>query len=106
MKVGVRVLWHVIVEDNVDPLNVNPPAEEVSRAQDAFAEGLEGLVFGQPAQRCTERFDGALVISYSVCNGNSTEGRTFARHVLTPKCVTCVTHTPSRGTIINNVDKL
>ena len=73
MKVGVRVLWHVIVEDNVDPLNVNPPAEEVSGAQDAFAEGLEGLVFGQPAQRCTERFDGALVIT---SNGNSTEGRT------------------------------
>ena len=44
VEVSVRVLWHVVVEDNVDPLNVDSPAKEVSGAQDALAEGLEGLV--------------------------------------------------------------
>ena len=45
VEVGVRVLWHIIVEDNVDPLNVDPPAKEIRGAQDALAEGFEGLVF-------------------------------------------------------------
>ena len=51
VEVGVRVLWHVIVEDNVDPLNVDPPAKEIRGAQDALAEGFEGLVFWQPVQK-------------------------------------------------------
>lgn len=47
MKVGIRVLWHVIVEDDVDSLNVHTSAKQIGSHQDAPLEVLELLVAGQ-----------------------------------------------------------
>ena len=44
MEVGVRVLGHVVVEDDVDPLDVHATAEQVSGHQDPLLEVLELLV--------------------------------------------------------------
>ena len=49
MQVGVWVLWHVVVEDNVDSLNVHASAKQVGGHQDALLEVLELLVAGQSA---------------------------------------------------------
>lgn len=83
VEVGVWVLWHVVVEDNVDPLNVDSPAKEVSGAQDALAEGLEGLVLWQPVQRhignlrwCHQSLFEIMVsaISHGLSRDKSTKG--------------------------------
>lgn len=49
VEVGVGVLGHVVVEDDVDALDVHAPPEEVRRHQDPLLEVLELLVPGQPA---------------------------------------------------------
>lgn len=41
VKVGVRVLGHVVVEDDVDLLDVDASREDVGRDHDAGAESLE-----------------------------------------------------------------
>jgi len=48
VQIGVRVLWHVVVEHNVDPLNVHPSAKQVGGHQDPLLEVLELLVAGEP----------------------------------------------------------
>ena len=48
MKVGVSVLGHVVVEDNVDSLNVHTTAKQVGGDQDSLLEIFELLVSGQP----------------------------------------------------------
>ena len=49
MKIGVRVLRHVIVEDDVDALDVHSATEQIGRHQNALLEVLELLVAVQPA---------------------------------------------------------
>ena len=44
MQVSVRVLRHVVVEDDVDTLDVHPAAEQVGGDQDPLLEILELLV--------------------------------------------------------------
>ena len=44
MQVGVCVLGHVVVEDDVDSLDVHPAAEQVGGDQDPLLEILELLV--------------------------------------------------------------
>lgn len=44
VKVGVGTLWHVVVEDDVDLLNVNASSENLSCDQDAVFELLESFV--------------------------------------------------------------
>ena len=51
MQVGVGVLWHVVVEDDVDPLDVHPSAKQVGGHQDAPLEVLELLIPREPAER-------------------------------------------------------
>ena len=48
MKVGVRALWHVIVDDDVHSLNVHSSSKQISGHHDTLVEALEGLVLGQP----------------------------------------------------------
>lgn len=50
MEVRVRVLWHVVVEGDVDPLDVHPSAEQVGGHEDPPLEVFELLVAGQPAR--------------------------------------------------------
>ena len=50
MEVSVRILGHVIVEYDVDPLNVHPSAEEVGGHQNPPLEILELLIAGQPVE--------------------------------------------------------
>ena len=44
MKVGVSVLGHVVVEDNVDSLNVHTTTKQVGGNQDSLLEIFELLV--------------------------------------------------------------
>jgi len=44
MQVGVRVFWHVIVEDNVDTLNIHTTAKQVRGNENTSLEVLEELV--------------------------------------------------------------
>merc|ERR1719237_716083 len=48
VQVGVGVLGHVVVEDDVDALDVHAAPEEVRRHQDPLLEVLELLVAGEP----------------------------------------------------------
>ena len=49
MEVSVRVFGHVVVEDDVDPLDVHAPAKQVGGHQDAPLEVLELLVARESA---------------------------------------------------------
>ncbi len=51
VQIGVRIFWHVVVENDVDPLNVHPSAKEVSGHQDPPLEVLELLITRQPVER-------------------------------------------------------
>lgn len=51
VQVGVRIFRHVIVEDDIDPLNVHSSAKEVSRHQDPPLEVLELLIARQSRGR-------------------------------------------------------
>ena len=62
VKVGVRVLRHVVVEHNIDSLNVHATTEEVGGNQDPLLEILELLVSGE-----------SLLLSHASVNGNSGE---------------------------------
>lgn len=44
MEVGVRVLGHVIVEDDVDSLNVHPSTKQIGGHQDPPLEVFELLI--------------------------------------------------------------
>ena len=44
MQVGVRVFRHVIIEHDVDLLNVDTSAKDLSGDQDTVLEGLETFV--------------------------------------------------------------
>ena len=48
MKVGIGILWHVIVEYDVHTLNVHATSKQVGGDQDTLLEILELLV---PAQK-------------------------------------------------------
>lgn len=48
VQIGVRIFWHVVVEDDIDSLNVHPSAEKVSCYQDPPLEVLELLIARQP----------------------------------------------------------
>ena len=48
MEVGVGALWHVIVDDNVDSLDIHSPTKQVRGHHNPLVEALEGLVLGQP----------------------------------------------------------
>lgn len=48
VQVGVGILGHVVVEDDVDALNVHPSAKQVGGHQDPPLEVLELLVPGKP----------------------------------------------------------
>ena len=50
MQIGVRIFWHVVVEDDVHPLNVHPSAKEVSGHQDPPLEVFELLIARQSAR--------------------------------------------------------
>ena len=50
MQVGVRVLGHVVVKDDVDALDVHATTKQVSGHQDALLKVLELLVAVQPAR--------------------------------------------------------
>lgn len=55
VEIGVGVIRHVIVEDNVYPLNVHTTAKQVGGHQDTLLEILELLVSGQPENiECTK----------------------------------------------------
>ena len=44
VKVGVRVFWHIVVEDDIDSLNIHATPEEISSNHDTFAKVLECLI--------------------------------------------------------------
>ena len=44
VEIGVRVLWHVIVEDDVDTFNIHSTAKQVRRYKNAPLEVLEQLI--------------------------------------------------------------
>jgi hypothetical protein len=50
VEVGIGVLGHVVVEDDVDTLNVHSTAEEVSGNKDARLEALEVRVLGKTGE--------------------------------------------------------
>ena len=50
VQVGVRVLRHVVVEHDVDPLDVHASAEQVGGHQDSPLKVLELLVAGEPGE--------------------------------------------------------
>jgi hypothetical protein len=41
MQVGVGVLWHVVVEDDVDTLDIHATAEQVGGNQDSLKSGCK-----------------------------------------------------------------
>jgi len=47
VQVGIRVIGHVIVEDNVHPLYVHTTAKQIGGHEDTLLEILELLVTGQ-----------------------------------------------------------
>ena len=51
MQIGVRVLRHVVVKDNVDPFDVHASSEEIRSHQDSLAEALKRLVLGKSGQK-------------------------------------------------------
>lgn len=51
VQISVGRIWHVIVDDNVDALNVYSPANQVCRYKNPFVTFLEALVAGQSAKR-------------------------------------------------------
>ena len=62
MQVGVRILWHIIVEHDVHSLNVHSSSEQVGSNQDAFVEVFELLVVRQ-----------AIILRHPTMDGNRRE---------------------------------
>jgi len=50
VQIGVRIFRHVVVEDDVDPLDVHSSAKEVGGHQDPPLEVLELLIARQPVE--------------------------------------------------------
>lgn len=44
VKVRVRILWHIVVEDDVDTLNVHSTSEQISGDENSLLEVLECLI--------------------------------------------------------------
>ena len=44
MKVVIHPLWHIVIDDNIHALDVDPAAEQVRGNEDAGFELLEVLV--------------------------------------------------------------
>ena len=57
VKVGIRVIGHVVVEHNVHSLDIHTTAKEVCANQDALFEVLELLVTLQPTPKEKEKKD-------------------------------------------------
>ena len=51
VQIGVGILRHVVVEDNVDPFDVHASSKEVRSHQDSLAEALKCLVLGKSGQK-------------------------------------------------------
>lgn len=51
VQIGVRIFWHVVVEDDIDPLDVHPSAKEISGHQDPPLEVFELLIARQPMEQ-------------------------------------------------------
>ena len=62
VEVGVSVLGHVVVENNIDPLDVHATPEEVGGHEDPLLEILELLISGE-----------SLLLSHPSVYGNSWE---------------------------------
>ena len=62
VEVGVGILGHVVVEDNVDSLNVHATTEEVGGDEDSLLEILELLVARE-----------SLLLSHASVNGDGGE---------------------------------
>merc|ERR1719278_2196712 len=62
VEVGVSVLGHVVVENNIDPLDVHATPEEVGGHEDPLLEILELLVSGE-----------SLLLSHASVDGNGWE---------------------------------
>lgn len=54
VQISIRVLWHVVVEHDVDPLDIHPSAKQVGGHQYPPLEVLELLVPGKPGERGVE----------------------------------------------------
>lgn len=65
MKVRVRILWHVVVEDDVDSLYVHASAKQVGGHQDTSLEVFELLVPGQPEGEINDVIEQADRMSHS-----------------------------------------
>lgn len=48
MQVGISRIWHIIVYNNVDPLNINSPTNQISSHKNPLVSFLEVFVSGQP----------------------------------------------------------
>jgi len=52
MQISVSVLRHVVVEDDVDPLNIHASPEQIRGDEDSLLEILELLVPGETILLC------------------------------------------------------
>jgi hypothetical protein len=48
MQVRISRIWHIIVYNNVDPLNINSPTDQIGSHKNPLVSFLEVLVSGQP----------------------------------------------------------
>jgi len=48
MQITVSIRWTVIVNDDIDPLNINAATENIGRDQDALFECFECCVTADP----------------------------------------------------------
>lgn len=70
VQIGVRIFWHVVVEDNIDALDVHSSSKEISCHQDPPLEVLELLIARQPAREEGQRGRGNHNHHCSCCRQN------------------------------------
>ncbi len=56
MQVRVCIRWEIVIDGNIDLLNINSTAENVSRNTDSLLEVLEFFVAFDPSRRQRESF--------------------------------------------------
>lgn len=69
VQIGVRIFWHVVVEDDVHSLDVHPSAKQVRGHQDPPLEVFELLIARQPGefeQSQTEDYDHSCWVLWTV----------------------------------------
>lgn len=44
MEIRVTIIWHIVIDDNIDSLDINSTAEYISGYHDTVFEILESLV--------------------------------------------------------------